>query len=90
MSSHLSTDTVCSTDVIPSVTMGIRPMPYDEWFELDREFPQYHKVCDYRIRTSGERLLLVNDAQQGIVGSGHAAGERAVFRGSRGPLTATM
>ncbi len=58
-----------------SVTMGIRAMSWDEWVELDREFPQYYKVCDYRIRTSGDRLLKVSDTQPGVVGSGHAAGE---------------
>ncbi|KAI0773761.1 hypothetical protein C8Q74DRAFT_779907 [Fomes fomentarius] len=61
------------------VTMGIRAMPWDEWVELDREFPQYYKVCDYRIRTSGDRLLKVNDAQPGVVGSGHAAAREYMY-----------
>ncbi|KAI0751237.1 hypothetical protein C8Q80DRAFT_1218050 [Daedaleopsis nitida] len=61
------------------ITMGIRPLPWDEWIELDREFPQYHKVCDYRIRTSGDRLLQVHEAQPGIVDSGHAAAKEFMY-----------
>ncbi|KAI0643676.1 hypothetical protein C8Q79DRAFT_1002294 [Trametes meyenii] len=61
------------------VTMGIRPLPFDEWIELDREFPQVHKVCEYRIRTRGDRLVGVHPAQPGIVESGHAAAEEFVY-----------
>lgn len=54
--------------------MGIRNMPFEDWIELDREFPQFHKVCDYRIRTRGDRLVSVQPEQPGVVASGHAAG----------------
>lgn len=64
------------SDLLPSfsVTMGIRNMPFEDWIELDREFPQFHKVCDYRIRTRGDRLVSVQPEQPGVVASGHAAG----------------
>ena len=65
----------CSRWDAASVTMGIRSMPWDEWIELDREFEQYRRVCEYRIRTSGARVLQIHEAQPGIVESGHAAGE---------------
>ena len=55
--------------------MGIRGMNWNEWIELDRDFPQVHKVVEYRIRTAGERLVQVRDAQPGAVSSGHPAGE---------------
>ncbi|KAI8984978.1 hypothetical protein BD414DRAFT_462851 [Trametes punicea] len=61
------------------VTMGIRNMAWDEWIELDREFPKVHKVCDYRIRTRGDRLVSVHPAQPGIVESGHAAAEELMY-----------
>ncbi|KAI0334912.1 hypothetical protein GY45DRAFT_1367349 [Cubamyces sp. BRFM 1775] len=61
------------------VTMGIRNMPWDEWIELDREFPQFYKVCDYRIRTRGDRLLSIHPAQPGVVDSGHAAAEELAY-----------
>ncbi|KAH9853943.1 hypothetical protein C2E23DRAFT_821137 [Lenzites betulinus] len=61
------------------VTMGIRNMPFDEWIELDCEFPQFHKVCDYRIRTRADRLVSVHPAQPGIVPSGHAAAEEFMY-----------
>ncbi|OSD01781.1 hypothetical protein PYCCODRAFT_472517 [Trametes coccinea BRFM310] len=61
------------------VTMGIRGMAWDEWIELDREFPLMHKVADYRIRTRGDRLLSVHPAQPGVVDSGHAAAEELMY-----------
>ncbi|KAI0366429.1 hypothetical protein BV20DRAFT_656374 [Pilatotrama ljubarskyi] len=61
------------------VTMGIRNMPWDEWIELDREFEQFHKVCDYRIRTRADRLLSVHPVQPGLVDSGHAAAEELLY-----------
>ncbi|KAL1939749.1 hypothetical protein VTO73DRAFT_9782 [Trametes versicolor] len=61
------------------VTMGIRNMPFEDWIELDREFPQFHKVCDYRIRTRGDRLVCVQPEQPGIVASGHAAAEELMY-----------
>ncbi|KAI0723515.1 hypothetical protein C8Q76DRAFT_398233 [Earliella scabrosa] len=61
------------------VTMGIRSMPWDEWIELDREFEQYRRVCEYRIRTSGARVLQIHEAQPGIVESGHAAAKEFMY-----------
>ncbi|KAI0772524.1 hypothetical protein BD413DRAFT_45757 [Trametes elegans] len=61
------------------VTMGIRSMPWDEWLELDREFPQFHRVADHRIRTRGDRLVIVHPEQPGIVPSGHAAAEELMY-----------
>ncbi|KAI0829315.1 hypothetical protein BC628DRAFT_1315419 [Trametes gibbosa] len=61
------------------VTMGIRAMPFDEWIELDCEFPQFHKVCDYRIRTRADRLVSVHPAQPGVVPSGDAAAEELLY-----------
>ena len=58
--------------------MGIRSMPWDEWIELDRDFEQVRRVCDYRIRNSGARLVQVLDAQPGVVESGHPAGEYTI------------
>ena len=59
--------------------MGIRSMPWDEWIELDDEFAQTRRVCAYRIRTMGDRLVQVHPAQPGIVESGHAAGTHFSF-----------
>ena len=59
----------------PSVTMGIRSLPWDEWIELDRDFPQVHRVVEHRIQTRGARVLSVNAAQPAVVASGQAAGE---------------
>ena len=53
-------------------------MPWDEWIELDRDFPYVHRVVEHRIQTRGDRLVSVNAAQPGVVPSGQAAGERAV------------
>ncbi|KAI0637680.1 hypothetical protein C8Q77DRAFT_381938 [Trametes polyzona] len=61
------------------VTMGIRNMPFDEWIELDCEFPQFHKVCEHRIRTRGDRLVSVQPAQPGVVPSGHAAAKELMY-----------
>ncbi len=71
----------CASDRLPSpsVTMGIRNMPFEDWIELDREFPQFHKVCDYRIRTRGDRLVSVQPAQPGVVASGQAAGALHIY-----------
>lgn len=54
--------------------MGIRNMLWDEWIELDRDFAQTHRVCEYRMQTRGEQLVQMHPAQPGVVGSGHAAG----------------
>ncbi|RDX52999.1 hypothetical protein OH76DRAFT_61641 [Lentinus brumalis] len=61
------------------VTMGIRSMAWDEWIELDSEFPKFHNVTEYRIRTAGDRLVQVQDAQPGIVDSGHAAAREFMY-----------
>ncbi|EJF63074.1 hypothetical protein DICSQDRAFT_56371, partial [Dichomitus squalens LYAD-421 SS1] len=61
------------------VTMGIKSMPWDEWIELDDEFAQTHRVCEYRIRTLGDRLVRVHPAQPGVVESGHAAAEECMY-----------
>ncbi|KAI0721995.1 hypothetical protein C8T65DRAFT_775038 [Cerioporus squamosus] len=61
------------------VTMGIRGMNWNEWIELDREFPKFHKVTEYRIRTAGDRLVQVKEEQPGVVGSGHAAAREFMY-----------
>ncbi|KAH0587145.1 hypothetical protein H2248_005960 [Termitomyces sp. 'cryptogamus'] len=50
--------------------MGIRPMLWDEWIELDDEFEKYHHIKDYRIRTRGDRVIRVLPENPGVVGSG--------------------
>ncbi|KAF9807489.1 hypothetical protein IEO21_08185 [Rhodonia placenta] len=60
------------------VTMGIRSMPSNEWIEIDQQFFDYHKIVGYRIKTRGDRAVKINDAQPGIVGSGHAAAQEFV------------
>ena len=65
--------------------MGIRSMPWDEWIELDRELPKYHKVKCHRINTRGEDAVRVlddrtlnndNDGQEIVrIKNGRAAGE---------------
>ena len=57
--------------------MGIRSLPWEEWIELDCDFPQVHRVVEHRIRTRGERVVSVNAAQPGVVQSGQAAGRSA-------------
>ncbi|KAI0772546.1 hypothetical protein BD413DRAFT_46218 [Trametes elegans] len=61
------------------ITMGIRSMPWDEWFEFDREFPQYHRVVEHRFRTRGNRVASVHPEQPGIVPSGQAAAEEFMY-----------
>ncbi|PIL36662.1 hypothetical protein GSI_00351 [Ganoderma sinense ZZ0214-1] len=61
------------------VTMGIRNMLWDEWIELDRDFAQTHRVCDYRMQTRGEKLVQMHPAQPGVVESGHAAAEEFLY-----------
>ncbi|KAH9950050.1 hypothetical protein B0H21DRAFT_21333 [Amylocystis lapponica] len=61
------------------VTMGIRSMPWDQWIELDRQFFDYHRICEHRIRTRGDRAVRVNSAQPGVVESGHAGARELVY-----------
>ncbi|KAG6900103.1 hypothetical protein C0993_002787 [Termitomyces sp. T159_Od127] len=56
--------------------MGIRSMSWDEWFELDNEFQQCHRIKDHRIRTRGDRVIRVLPENPGIVGSGAEAGKQ--------------
>ncbi|KAG6820600.1 hypothetical protein H0H93_014516 [Arthromyces matolae] len=55
--------------------MGIRPMQWDEWIELDNEFERYHCIKKHRIRTRGDRVIQVLPQVPDIVGSGADAGE---------------
>ncbi|KAF2402628.1 hypothetical protein EJ06DRAFT_547880 [Trichodelitschia bisporula] len=37
------------------VTMGLRTMPWDEWIELDSDYPKFHALKAARITERGER-----------------------------------
>ncbi|KZT12647.1 uncharacterized protein LAESUDRAFT_640177 [Laetiporus sulphureus 93-53] len=60
------------------VTMGIRSMNWNEWTEIDKTFFDYHKVVKHRLQIRGDRAVIVNPAQPGIVGSAHAAARELV------------
>ena len=38
------------------ITMGLRSMPWDEWIELDNEFPRFHAEKKARIEERGPKL----------------------------------
>ncbi|KAI0260947.1 hypothetical protein BC834DRAFT_831022, partial [Gloeopeniophorella convolvens] len=42
-----------------SVTMGVRPMEWDSWIELDRDFPAYYRLRAARLAERGSKLLRV-------------------------------
>jgi len=58
--------------------MGIRPMNWHEWIELDQEFEKYHQIRCHRIRVYGEKVVRTLDAQLGTVPSGHSAAREVV------------
>ncbi|OBZ71859.1 hypothetical protein A0H81_08181 [Grifola frondosa] len=60
------------------VTMAVRTMPWDQWVELDQQFPEVHALCEQRIRARGERVVRINAEQPGVVQSGRAAAEEFV------------
>ncbi|KAI0775471.1 hypothetical protein BC629DRAFT_1638009 [Irpex lacteus] len=77
------------------VTMGIRSMPWDEWFELDNQFADYHRIREHRIRTRGDRLVQVLPTTPGLVKGGHDAAtelvqEMAEYLSRRFPTTYTV
>lgn len=37
------------------VTMGLRPMPWDSWIELDNHYPHFHSTKTRRIQERGDR-----------------------------------
>jgi len=44
---------------LPSVTMGIRTMPWSEWIELDESFSFHQRIRNFRVRKCGETVLRV-------------------------------
>ncbi|KAI0092520.1 hypothetical protein BDY19DRAFT_990236 [Irpex rosettiformis] len=60
------------------VMMGLRTMPWDEWFELDEQFEHYYRIRENRLRTRGERLVQVLPATPGLVNGGHDAAAELV------------
>lgn len=74
------------------VTMGIRSMPWNEWFELDHQFLDYHRIREERIRMRGGRIIQVLPTTPGLVGGGHGAAvelvqEMAEYLSRRFPTT---
>ncbi|KAG9219533.1 hypothetical protein CCMSSC00406_0009772 [Pleurotus cornucopiae] len=55
------------------VTMGIRPMPWDEWIELDNEYAAYHRIRSHRLHTRGPKALAFLPAKVGVVNSAYEA-----------------
>ncbi|KAG0137982.1 hypothetical protein HOY82DRAFT_547201 [Tuber indicum] len=43
-----------------SITMGLRKMPFEEWIELDNQFPTYHSIKASRILSRGARASTTN------------------------------
>ncbi|EPQ59518.1 hypothetical protein GLOTRDRAFT_136372 [Gloeophyllum trabeum ATCC 11539] len=60
------------------VTMGLRNMPWDDWIQLDNEFPQYHKIKTHRAKTRGDRVVRTLPDRPGIVRSGDLAAKELV------------
>lgn len=55
------------------VTMGIRPMPWNEWIEIDNQYEAYHRIRAHRIRTRGKGAICVLPETPGKVESGREA-----------------
>jgi alpha-1,2-mannosyltransferase len=47
-----------------NVTMGIRPMNWSDWIELDNEWMSVHQQKLDRIATRGDRLVMVHEMAQ--------------------------
>ncbi|KAF7433485.1 hypothetical protein PC9H_005438 [Pleurotus ostreatus] len=53
--------------------MGIRPMPWNEWIELDNEYAAYHRIRSHRLHTRGPKALAFLPAKVGVVNSAYEA-----------------
>lgn len=60
------------TSSVPSISYAFAMG--DAMHQLDREFPEYHRIRKDRIRTRGDRVVRTEPARPGMVDSGHAAG----------------
>lgn len=61
------------------VTMGIRPMEWDTWIELDRDFPAYYHLRAARLASSrGPKLISTHPDRPGLVRGGGAAARELV------------
>ncbi|KAH9938721.1 uncharacterized protein B0H18DRAFT_968444, partial [Fomitopsis serialis] len=54
-------------------------MSWNEWIEIDQNFVAHHRLREHRIRTRGERVVRVHDAQPGVVSSGRDAARELVY-----------
>ncbi|EAU84944.1 hypothetical protein CC1G_00463 [Coprinopsis cinerea okayama7 len=74
-----------------NITMGIKPLPWDEWIELDSDYQRYHDVRKHRIETRRENAIAVlTDEHNSIVRGGALAAielvhELAAFIAARYP-----
>lgn len=39
-----------------NITMGLRSVPHEQWFELDNEYPKYHALRKQRIDERGDKV----------------------------------
>lgn len=61
------------------ITMGIRPMEWDNWIELDNQFPTFHRIRANRIATRGHKLIRVLPDRPGVVKGGAEAARELVY-----------
>ncbi|KAI0346975.1 hypothetical protein BDW22DRAFT_482216 [Trametopsis cervina] len=61
------------------VSMGLHPMAFEDWFELDETFVEYYRIREARLRAHGHRLVQVCEASPGRVDGGHEAAKELVY-----------
>ncbi|KAF8304832.1 hypothetical protein DL93DRAFT_2090079 [Clavulina sp. PMI_390] len=57
------------------VTMGIRPMPWDEWLQIDNRWPHYHAIKVDRMAKQGTNVVRTEEPKTGIPGGALPAKE---------------
>ncbi|KAI5894337.1 uncharacterized protein SCHCODRAFT_02624391 [Schizophyllum commune H4-8] len=55
------------------VTMGLKSLNQSEWFEVDKQYPDYHRIRKHRIATRGHNVVRLLSAKE--VGNGDVVRE---------------
>ncbi|KIY71787.1 hypothetical protein CYLTODRAFT_368666 [Cylindrobasidium torrendii FP15055 ss-10] len=54
------------------VTLSLRPMVWEDWIEVDRDFDKYYAIREFRVKTKAKDLILLEPDSSPRVGSAYS------------------